>query len=585
LPLPTTLFGDCKGKRLGFTDGWSDAVQSLLLTPTINIYMQAITQTRKRNFRARHDRWRRYMRSPIFTNMSPMTEHFQRFSSSGRRWPQVLAILILGFGLRAWGLPDQSLSMDEVVELRNAARGLTEIVRTADGFPPLYNLLLHGWLDLFADGLAARWLSLLCGVVSIHFGWLLGRRIDGDAVGLWTALFLAVSPLYIWYSQEGRAYALYLLLATVALWALLRALERDSLEDWILYAAVATAGMYVHYYFVVVVIVGAIIILHERHGPHEFAKPIVAYSALSMLCLPLLWLLPPDLGLQAGPEYASQTRFGIDALGYTYVSLVTGYTLGPSLRELHTMSPAEAFAGFLPWLALIAPPVAILGYQGWRVLGRRALERLVLLIVAPVAITGILGLLAGVGYNVRYVVWVAVPVGVLLAAGATQWRRWLVGASLVVLLGLFGMALANRHLSDRYRNEDMRALSAYLGSQPETGVPIFVLSGYMAAPLQYYMGPEHAIYSLRGSPQDTSGAFQALQLIESRITAGKPYWLVYSREFHGDPRGSVREALQQRDSLRVIARFAGVVLYRGVTPAKGSQNSPDVRSRQQRSAS
>jgi hypothetical protein len=483
-------------------------------------------------------------------------------------WPLLLPTLALGFGLRVWGLPDQSLSMDEVVELRNAAHGLTEIARMADGFPPLYNLLLHGWLDLFGDGLAARWLSVLCGVLSILFGWLLGRRVGGDAVGLWTALLLAVSPLQIWYSQEGRTYALYLLLATAALWALLRALESDSLWDWSLYAATAAAGMYVHYYFVVVVIVGAIIILHQRPRRHELVKPIAAYGALGALCLPLLWLIPQDLSLQAGPAYAFQRRFGLDAFIYTYVSALTGYTLGPSLRELHTMTTSEAFAGFLPWLALLAPSVAILAYEGWRVLERRTLERLVLLIIAPVAITGILGLMAGVGYNVRYVVWVAVPGAVLLAAGATQWRRWPVAAGLAVLLGLFGMALANRHLSDRYRNEDMRGLSAYLKSQPESGLPIFVLSGYMAAPLQYYMGPGRVIYALPSSLQDSWGAFPALRFIESRTAARKPYWLVYSREFHGDPQDSMREALQQRDSLRVVARFAGVVLYRGVTPEK-----------------
>jgi mannosyltransferase len=491
----------------------------------------------------------------------------------------VLAILALGFGLRVWGLHSQSLTTDEAWELQNVARGLM----AADGFPPLYNLLLHRWLHLFPYSLAARWLSVLFGVLCVYFGWLLGRRIAGDAVGLWTALFLAVSPLHIWYSQEARSYALFLLLATVALWALLRALESDLFLDWSLYATTATAGMYVHYYFVVVVIAGGIVVLHGRRGRHQLAKPVAAHAALAALCLPLLWLILPDLALQRGSQYSNQPRFSV--LVYTYVSMVTGYTLGPSLPELHTMKTADAFAGFLPWLALMAPPLAILGYHSWPVLGRRTFERLALLIATPVAVTGILSLLAGVGYHVRYVLWVAVPAAVLLAAGATRWRRWPVTAALAVLLGLFGTALANRHLSDRYRPEDIRALSAYLTSQPESGIPVFVLSGYMADPVRYYLGQERAIYALPNSPRDSSRVSPALELIKSKTPAGKPYWFVYSRPFDGDPHGDVREALQRRDNLREIAHFAGVVLYRGVAPEKVSQDSPETTARPKRSTS
>jgi mannosyltransferase len=513
------------------------------------------------------------------------TKSSQPPSSSQRQSLLVPAILVLGFGLRVWGLSGQTLSMDEIAEVQNAAHGLKEIARTADGFPPLYNLLLHGWLALFRCDLAARWLSVLLGVLSIYFGWLLGRRIGGDAVGLWTALILAVSPLHIWYSQEARAYALLLLLATIALWALLRALESDSLWDWTLYTITAAAGMYVHYYFYAVVLVGVILVLHQHRGLYQLAKPIAAHSALAALCLPLLWLLPPDLTLQAGPAYATQKRFGIDALVYTYVSMVTGYTLGPSLRELHSMTIGEGFVGFLPWLALMALPLAALGYHGWRVLGKRAFERVLLLIATPVATVGIFGLLAGVGYNVRYVVWVAVPAAVLLAAGATRWRRWPVAAAVVVLLALFGIALANHRFSDRYRTEDMRALSAYLMSQREGEIPVFVLSGFMATPARYYLGQEWAIYAIQSSPRDSLRVSQSLQLIGSKTPAGKPYWLVYSRAFYGDPDGAVRNALEQRDDLRLVARFAGVVLYRGVRPEKVPQESTETTARPRRSAS
>src|SRR5687768_7349691 len=136
--------------------------------------------------------------------------------SALNRWFSLFALLALGLLIRVWHLSGQSLSHDEVTELLIARRGISDIIHTTDGLPPLYNLLLHASLSLFADDVAGRSLSVLFGMLSIYVVWLLAREIGGDRIGLWTALLIAVSPLHIWYSQEGRAYALYLLLATIS---------------------------------------------------------------------------------------------------------------------------------------------------------------------------------------------------------------------------------------------------------------------------------------------------------------------------------------------------------------------------------
>jgi mannosyltransferase len=481
-----------------------------------------------------------------------------------------LAAFVVGVTLRLWGISNQSLSMDEVLELRNAARGLAAIAQTPDGFPPLYNVLLHGWLDLFPGGLASRWLSVLLGALTLYFAWLLGRRIGGAAVGGWTALLLALSPVHIWYSQEGRAYALYVLLVTASLWSLERALDTDSKHDWLLYVVFSALGMYVHYYFAVVVLVSVILVVSRRRKQGGFARPIVAYVTLAILCLPLLWLLPVDLTYQAVKDSGYRLDFGLGALVYSYLSMITGYTLGPSLRELHTMRTGEALAGFLPWLVIILPPVALLSYHGWRVLGRRAPGWTLVLVATPVALIGTIGLLTNVGYNVRYVVWVAVPLTILLAAGATRWQNRSVAIALGLLLGLSGVALANRHFSDRYRNEDMRAVSNYLVAQPDRAIPIFVLSEYMATPLQYYLGETSKAYALPGSIPESTRVCRIVTMIDSTAALGKPYWLVYSRPFHDDPQGSVRQTMQRRDSLVLARSFAGVLLYRGVRSASES---------------
>ena len=63
-------------------------------------------------------------------------------------------IVLLGLGLRLYGLDAQSLWYDEGFSVYLARMDLGEITaRTAaDIQPPLYYYLLHGWIQIFGDG-------------------------------------------------------------------------------------------------------------------------------------------------------------------------------------------------------------------------------------------------------------------------------------------------------------------------------------------------------------------------------------------------------------------------------------------------
>ena len=490
-------------------------------------------------------------------------------------------VLLLGLSLRAWGVADQSLSMDEFAELDTAAQPVAVIVGEVDGFPPLYQLILRGWTALWGDE-GGRWLSVLFGVSTIPIVWLLGRRLGGVATGLWSAFLLATSPFHIWYSQEARSYVLYILLAAATMWLLLRALETDRIEDWGLYAAVSVAGMYVHYYFVLILLIGAIVILWRRRGLGALRRPVAAHVAIGFLAIPLLWILDHDLVFQTG--FPDQTSFGIGAWGYTYVSLITGYSLGPSLRELHAMNLREALVAFAPWLLVLVPMLAVLARAGARALPRPALGALALFLLVSVPLIGLIGIVAGVGYNVRYVAWTIIPFLLWLGAGATRWRSWPVGATLAALICLSALAIWNRHHLDRYRNEDIRAATTFIAARSGERVPVFTLAGYMWKTAGYYLGRDYAVYPLPDASGDSLRVTRAIGLIRALTPAGSPYWLVYSRAFHGDPNGAVKDALEDRHGLEPAARFSGAVLYRGVVPA-GTSSSDPRRSEPRRSAS
>jgi len=151
--------------------------------------------------------------------------------------------------------------MDEIAELGIAAAGIRDIVDVADGFPPSYHFLLRGWLGIFGADSAARWLSVLFGVLTIPVIWNLGRDVGGRGVAAWSATLLALAPLHNWFSREARAYSLYVLVAALAMWLFFRALDRNGRADWLAFALVAVCGVYVHYFFPVLLAVSVLVLL------------------------------------------------------------------------------------------------------------------------------------------------------------------------------------------------------------------------------------------------------------------------------------------------------------------------------------
>ena len=137
----------------------------------------------------------------------------------------------MAFAWRLSGIGFQSLWRDEVDSLRFATQPWADLLGsfTRPGENgPLYFLALRPWLALAGqDEFALRFPAALAGVVAIPLTFVLARRLlrasgqggqsarRGIAVAnvpLVSALLVAVSPYLVWYSQEGKMYALLLAL-------------------------------------------------------------------------------------------------------------------------------------------------------------------------------------------------------------------------------------------------------------------------------------------------------------------------------------------------------------------------------------
>ncbi len=161
-------------------------------------------------------------------------------------------ILVLCVALRVHHLGSASLWSDEIFSrYYTDVFGLHYVL--TDGLsletnPPTYYLLLHGWMALWGHSEAAlRSLSVVACTLCIPAIYALGRELGGKSWGLLAALLFALCPVSLYFAQEARVYALFMLAASVVLWAA-AVFERDprSVKAAVFYALSGTLSLYLH---------------------------------------------------------------------------------------------------------------------------------------------------------------------------------------------------------------------------------------------------------------------------------------------------------------------------------------------------
>ena len=140
--------------------------------------------------------------------------------------PVVIAGLtvLLAFGYRVWGLTQSSLWYDETFMLYHAEQGPVRAILgllAEDNALPLHGLLLALWVQVAGPSeYSARVLSALLGTIGVPVVLRLGRAVTRrETSGVGAALAYATLPIFVYYSQEVRMYALAVPLAAGFLWA------------------------------------------------------------------------------------------------------------------------------------------------------------------------------------------------------------------------------------------------------------------------------------------------------------------------------------------------------------------------------
>jgi hypothetical protein len=129
-------------------------------------------------------------------------------------------LLLMGASLALRiGTLDTGYWIDEGIAVGIASHDLADIPRvlSQDGNPPLYYLLLHGWMQVFGTTEAAtRALSLVFALLAVPVSFWAGAALFDRRAGALAAAGAAGSPFLTYYAQETRMYSLVVLLSILA---------------------------------------------------------------------------------------------------------------------------------------------------------------------------------------------------------------------------------------------------------------------------------------------------------------------------------------------------------------------------------
>lgn len=307
-----------------------------------------------------------------------------------------------------------------------------------DGHPPLYYVLLHGWMEIFGtSNLAIRSLSGLFGLICLPLAFLIGRRRGGSLLGWIAVAVVSLSPFAVRYSDEARMYSLVMALVFAG-WLLvddILRLRRATPLRLVALSVITAMLLYTQYWGLwIAAAVGLLALWLAARGADALMRAsarriVLALGAALVLFLP--WV--PTMLYQSahtGTPWASPMR----------PTAMVAWTL--CTFALGDYADAALFASVLVVMILLA----LFGFgRSTRSIEIRFRPRAQFLaegwvILAVIVISTLVSLLAGAGYAPRYAAVYFPLVALLVAAGVTRFlgARIRFFVALVVLVPMLG---------------------------------------------------------------------------------------------------------------------------------------------------
>ena len=248
----------------------------------------------------------------------------------------VYLILLAGLLIRLAVL-DQSLWLDEAINVTFVKslnlKSLIFEYSIGDFHPPLYHILLRGWILLFGTSeIAVRLPSVILGMATVYVVYLVARKLFDNKTALISATLVATSPLHVYYSQEARMYMLAAFFASLSVYFFVSIIKKETLIYWFGFVVATALMLYSDYlpYLLLPVYVVFLLIFKNKIQKSTARAFLPAFILIFVLILPWFLIFPKQLttGLSAAAASPAWSNVvgssSLKDLAVTYVKFVIG---------------------------------------------------------------------------------------------------------------------------------------------------------------------------------------------------------------------------------------------------------------------
>nr|MBC8424145.1 hypothetical protein [bacterium] len=311
--------------------------------------------------------------------------------------------------------------------------------------------------------------------------------------------------------------------------------------------------------------------------PDQRRSWLTAFGLVALVALP--WLLQASgywyvgrlaPGGGGGLQPVGSTSLNVWVYPFTVYAMFYGFTLGPTLAELHRPDRLALVKAGLPLLAPAGLLAGGLFLHGLLRLPSRARLTLVIWLLVPVLVLTALRLADVKTFTPRYLATLLPLVICLAALGVSRLPRRAAAVVGVAWLVLTVWSTGNYHLASRYARDDVRAAAVWVADHDRAGdaVLVPVVTDVFAL---YYDGAGEVKDFWRCPHVDDLAT--ARGLVAERVGDATRAWLVLSRSEALDPDHHLIAALDELGHVDTDRTFPGVRLLRVVRAAPARDDS------------
>lgn len=488
----------------------------------------------------------------------------------------LFALVAAALALRLFRIGAQSLWIDEIFTIN---------VSTPTGELHIWDYLkynIHGPLHSFTVylfhfvSMSDGWLrvpSALAGAAAIVYFYRWMRLWLGERVARIAAVLLVVNPLHVYYSQEVRNYSFLLFFGMLATYYLHRLVIKETYRHLVLYAFAMAASALCNFTAVFLYMVHTLIFLLRRNtSRRRVGRWLVAGLVIGVLVSPWLYrvYLVIDFGRLATPvlpgeidtseRLRGETTFAAAGIPYAFYAFSSGFSLGPSLRELHDDASVGAVirehGAIVLWVVLLCGGLALVGVRRL-LLGAGPWGQVLLYVAVPFVLTLVLNWQNAKAFNVRYVLFAMPPYVCLIALGIDGLRPRVRSGALVLVVATAVASLGNYYFNGRYAREDIR--SAARAIERDAAAEDCILAPAVFEVFEHYFARPNSVRPVFAGRVSRESVERQLAPVFAECDN---VWYVRARPWDSDPNRFVAEALEQRYHREQVIEYNGVKVFR-----------------------